>query len=205
MIMDWDGNNKRQITSNNFRSAYPSWSHDSEYIYFEGYIDGDWELFRIRSNGSEQKRLTFNSSSHDWHPNGHPYEYKIIFESGATGHENIYVMNSDGSGVYNITGDGPRRRVPDVSTDGNKITYMRYSGDNSDIWIMDYNGQNETRLTDNPDWDGHPSFSPDGKYIVYEERKGSNENLVLIDLTNGARFNLTGSSNVNKDASFLYR
>ncbi len=205
MIMDWDGNNKRQITSNNFRSAYPSWSHDSEFIYFEGYIDGDWELFRIRSNGSEQKRLTFNTSSHDWHPSGHPYEYKIIFESGATGHENIYVMNSNGSGVYNITGDGPRRRVPDVSSDGNKITYMRYSGDNSDIWIMDYNGQNETRLTDNPDWDGHPSFSPDGKYIVYEERKGSKENLVLIDLISGARFNLTSSSNVNKDASFLYR
>src|SRR3972149_5747006 len=205
MIMDWDGNNKRQITFNNFRSAYPSWSHDREYIYFEGYIDGDWELFRIRSNGSEQKRLTFNSSSHDWHPNGHPNEYKIIFESGATGHENIYVMNSNGSGVNNITRDGPRRRVPDVSSDGNKITYMRYSGDNSDIWIMDYNGQNETRLTDNPDWDGHPSFSPEGKYIVYEERKGSTENLVLIDLTSRLRFNLTSSSNINKDASFLYR
>ncbi|MFA5014125.1 MAG: DUF5050 domain-containing protein [Actinomycetota bacterium] len=205
MIMDWDGSNKKQITFNNFRSAYPSWSHDREYIYFEGYIDGDWELFRIKSNGSEQKRLTFNSSSHDWHPNGHPYEYKIIFESGATGHENIYVMNSNGSGVNNITGDGPRRRVPDVSSDGNKITYMRYSGDNSDIWIMDYNGQNETRLTDNPDMDGHPSFSPDSKYIVYEERKGSNENLVLIDLATGTRFNLTSSSNINKDASFLYR
>lgn len=205
MIMDWDGGNKKQITFNNFRSAYPSWSHDLEYIYFEGYIDGDWELFRIRSNGSEQKRLTFNSSSHDWHPNGHPYEYKIIFESGATGHENIYIMNSNGSGVNNITGDGPRRRVPDISSDGSKITYMRYSGDNSDIWIMDYTGQNETRLTDNPDMDGHPSFSPDGKYIVYEERKGSNENLVLIDLPSGARFNLTGSSNINKDASFLYR
>ncbi len=205
MIMDWDGSNKKQITFNNFRSAYPSWSHDREYIYFEGYIDGDWELFRIKSNGSEQKRLTFNSSSHDWHPSGHPYEYKIIFESGATGHENIYVMNSNGSGVNNITGDGPRRRVPDVSSDGNKITYMRYSGDNSDIWIMDYNGQNETRLTDNPDWDGHPSFSPDGKYIVYEERKGSNENLVLIDLASGVKFNLTSSSNINKDGSFLYK
>jgi len=205
MIMDWDGSNKKQITFNNFRSAYPSWSHDREYIYFEGYIDGDWELFRIKSNGSEQKRLTFNSSSHDWHPSGHPYEYKIIFESGATGHENIYVMNNNGSGVNNITGDGPRRRVPDVSSDGNKITYMRYSGDNSDIWIMDYNGQNETRLTDNPDMDGHPSFSPDGKYIVYEERKGSNENLVLIDLVSGTRFNLTSSSNINKDGSFLYR
>jgi TolB protein len=205
MIMDWDGKNKKQITYNNFRSAYPSWSFDCKYIYFEGYIDGDWELFRIKSNGTEQKRLTFNPGSHDWHPSGHPYKYEIIYESGTTGHENIYAMNHNGSGKRNITKDGPRRRAPDISFDGNKITYMRYSGDNSDIWIMDYNGQNETRLTDNPDWDGHPSFSPDGKYIVYEERKGSTENLILIDLISGERTNITNSSNINRDASFLYR
>ncbi len=205
MIMDWDGKNKKQITYNNFRSAYPSWSYDSKYIYFEAYIDGDWELFRIKSNGTEQKRLTFNSGSHDWHPSGHPYKYEIIYESGTTGHENIYVMNHNGSGKRNITGDGPRRRVPDVSPDETKITYMRYSGDNCDIWIMDYNGQNETKLTNNPDWDGHPSFSPDGKYIVYEERKGSTENLILIDLATGEKINITSSSHINRDGSFLYR
>jgi len=205
MVMDWDGNNKRQITHNNFRSAYPSWSYDSSYIYFEAYIDGDWELFRIKSDGGEQKRLTFNSNSYDWHPNGHPYKYEIIYESGVTGHENIYVMNHNGSGKRNITSDGPRRRVPDVSSDGSKITYMRYSGDNSDIWIMNYNGQNETRLTSNSDWDGHPSFSPDGKYIVYEERKGSVENLILIDLSSGGKMNITNSHYIDRDASFLYQ
>ena len=205
MVMDWDGKNKRQITHNNFRSAYPSWSYDSNYIYFEAYFDGDWELFRIKSDGTEQKRLTFNSNSYDWHPNGHPYKYEIIYESGITGHENIYVMDHNGSGKRNIASDGPRRRVPDVSSDGSKITYMRYSGDNSEIWIMDYNGQNETRLTNNPDWDGHPSFSPDGKYIVYEERKGSVENLILIDLASGGKINITNSHYIDKDASFLYQ
>ncbi len=204
MVMDWDGSNKRQITNNNFRSAYPSWSYDSAYIYFEAYIDGDWELFRIKSDGTEQKRLTFNPSSHDWHPNGHPHQYAIIYESGASGHENIYVMNHDGTSIRKIVGDGPRRRAPDVSSDGSKITYMRYSGKNSDIWIMDYNGNNETRLTDNSDEDGHPAFSPDDQYIVYEEKKGSREDLILIDLTTGQKTNVTNSRYVDKDGSFLY-
>ena len=70
---------------------------------------------------------------------------------------------------------------------------------------MDYNGQNETRLTDNPDWDGHPAFSPDDKYIVYEERKGSREDLILIDLTTGEKINITNSPYNDKDASFLYQ
>jgi len=206
MIMDWDGKNKKQITYNHFRSGYPSWSYDSKYIYFETYIDGDWELFRIKSDGTEQKRLTFNPNFHDWHPNGHPYNYEIIYESGITGQENIYVMDHNGSGKRNICDDGPRRRAPDVSPDGSRITYMSYSGDNSEIWIMDYNGQNEIRLTDNPDWDGHPSFSPDGKYIVYEEGKESvEEDLILMDLITGQRINITNSPYIDADASFLYQ
>lgn len=206
MIMDWDGKNKKQITYNHFRSGYPSWSYDSIYIYFEAYIDGDWELFRIKSDGTEQKRLTFNPNFHDWHPNGHPYNYEIIYESGITGQENIYVMDHNGSGKRNICDDGPRRRAPDVSPDGSRITYMSYSGDNSEIWIMDYNGQNEIRLTDNPDWDGHPSFSPDGKYIVYEEGKESvEEDLILMDLITGQRINITNSPYIDADASFLYQ
>ena len=205
MIMDWDGKNKRQLTRNNFRSAYPSWSYDSKYIYFEAYNDGDWELYRIKSDGTEQKRLTFNPDSHDWHPNGHPGEYKIVYESGATGHENIYVMNHDGSGKIKLCGDDYRRRVPDVSSDGTRITYMRYTGKNCDIWIMNSNGRNETRLTDNSDEDGHPAFSPDDKYIVYEERKGSRENIILIDLATGKKTNITNSPYIDKDADFLYQ
>ncbi len=205
MVMDWNGENRKQITHNNFKCAYPSWSYDSKYIYFEAYTDGDWELYRIKSDGTGQKRLTFNHNSYDWHPSGHPQGYDIIYESGVTGHENIYVMNHDGSGIIKICSDGPRRRVPDVSSDGKKITYMRYSGRYADIWIMDYNGQNETRLTDNSDEDGHPSFSPDNKYIIYEERKGSREDLILINLTTGEKTNITNSSYIDKDASFLYR
>jgi Tol biopolymer transport system component len=205
MIMDWDGKNKKQITHNSFRCGYPSWSFDGKYIYFEAYIDGDWELYRINSNGTGQKRLTFNSSYNDWHPNGHPFKYEVIYESGVTGQEKIYVMNHDGSRIRNITSGGPRRRVPDVSNSGNKITYMRYSGDNSDIWIMDYSGQNETRLTSNPDWDGHPSFSPDDKYIIYDEKKSSKEDLIIINLESGVKTNVTNSSSIDEDPSFLYR
>jgi Tol biopolymer transport system component len=205
MVMDWDGKNKKQITHNSFRCGYPSWSFDGKYIYFEAYVNGDWELYRINSDGTGQKRLTFNSTYNDWHPNGHPFKYEIIYESGITGKENIYVMNHSGSGIRKIGGSGPRRRVPDVSNDGTKITYMRYSGNNSDIWIMDYSGQNETKLTSNPDWDGHPSFSPDDKYIIYDEIKGSREDLIIIDISSGVKTNITNSSSIDEDPSFLYQ
>ena len=89
MVMDWNGQNKRQLTNNSYRSAYPTWSHDMRYIFFEVYIDGDWELYRINSDGSGQKRLTHNSGGHDWHPSAHPFDSKVIFESGMPGHDDI--------------------------------------------------------------------------------------------------------------------
>ncbi|MCJ7473007.1 MAG: hypothetical protein MUP02_09410, partial [Actinobacteria bacterium] len=205
MIMDWNGQNKRQITNNGYRSAYPSWSYDMRYIYFEAYIDGDWELFRINSDGGGQIRLTHNSSGHDWHPNGHPFDTKIIFESGMPGHDNIYIMNHDGSSVSRIFGNNDRRRTPDLSNDSTKITYTKYFGDNSEVYYADIRDQNEIRVTHNGDWDGHPMFSPDGNLIVYEERSGGKEDLIIFDIRTGTKTNITNTSYNDSDACFMYQ
>jgi len=205
MVMDWDGQNKRQITNNSFRSAYPSWSHDMKYIYFEAYLDGDWELYRIGSNGAGQKRLTHNSGGHDWHPSGHPFDYKIIFESGMPGHDDIYIMNNDGSSISRIFKKHERRRTPDLSSDSTKITYTRYFGDNSEVYYADIRDQDEKRITQNQDWDGHPMFSPDGRFIVYEQRTGGKEDIIIYDIETGIKTNVTNSAYYDSDACFMYQ
>jgi Tol biopolymer transport system component len=205
MVMDWNGQNKRQITHNSFRSAYPSWSYDMKYIYFEAFIDGDWELYRINSNGTGQKRLTHNSAGHDWHPSGHPFDTKIIFESGMPGHDDIYIMNHDGSSVSRIFNTHERRRTPDLSSDSTKITYTRYFGNNSEVYYTDIRDQNEIRVTHNGDWDGHPMFSPDGKLIVYEERSGGKEDLIIFNIETGEKTNITNTGHNDNDACFMYQ
>ncbi len=205
MVMDWDGKNKRQITNNSFRCAYPSWSHDMKYIYFEAYLDGDWELYRISSSGAGQKRLTHNSDGHDWHPSGHPSDYKIIFESGMPGHDDIYIMDNDGSSISRIFSQHQRRRTPDLSNDSTKITYTRYFGDNSEVYYADIRDQDEKRITYNEDWDGHPMFSPDGRLIVYEQRSGGKEDLIIYDIETGSKTNVTNSGYYDSDACFMYQ
>jgi len=205
MIMDWDGQNKRQITHNNFRSAYPTWSHDMKYIYFEAYLDGDWEIYRINSNGIGQKRLTHNSRGHDWHPSAHPFDPKIIFESGMPGHDDIYIMNSDGSSPSRIFESHVRRRTPHLSNDSTKLTYTRYFGDNSEVYYADIRDQNEIRITSNGDWDGHPRFSPDDKLIVYEEKSGGKEDLIIFNIETGGKTNITNTGHKDSDACFMYQ
>jgi len=205
MIMDWDGSGKRQITNNSYRSAYPAWSHDMKYIFFEAYLDGDWELFRINTDGSGQKRLTHNSGGHDWHPSAHPFDSKVIFESGMPGHDDIYIMNSDGSAVSRIFSRHERRRTPDMSPDSTKLTYTRYFGDNSEVYYADIRDQDEIRITTNGDWDGHPMFSPDGKLIVYEQRSGGKEDIIIYDIQTGQKTNITNTGYKDSDGCFMYQ
>jgi Tol biopolymer transport system component len=205
MIMDWDGSDKRQLTNNSYRSAYPSWSHDMKYIFFEVYIDGDWEIFRINTDGSGQKRLTHNSGGHDWHPSAHPFDSKVIFESGMPGHDDIYIMNSDGSAVSRIFSRHERRRTPDMSPDSTKLTYTRYFGNNSEVYYADIRDQDEIRVTTNGDWDGHPMFSPDGKLIVYEQRSGGKEDIIIYDIQTGQKTNITNSGHKDSDGCFMYQ
>jgi len=204
IIMGSDGSNKMQITNNDFRSGYPSWSFDSRYIFFEGFIDGDWELFRTSLDGSGQVRLTFNPGSHDWHPNGHPNENRVLFESGETGRESIYIMGYDGSGLTPLFGDGHRRRTPDLSTNCRYITYTKYFDDNSEVYFMDLATGAETRITDNSGWDGHPAFTPDDRYIIFEQNISGNDVMTLYEIATGQKTTVTDASSSDSDGSALF-
>jgi len=93
------------------RSGYPTWSFDGRYIYYEVENEGDWEIYRMNSDGSSTKRLTFNPDEYDWHPFAHPYRHKVIYESGVGGHEDIYIMDYDGDNVEKISESDARKRV----------------------------------------------------------------------------------------------
>lgn len=205
IVMDWDGQNKKQITHNNFRSAYPTWSHDMKYIYFEASIDGDWEIYRINSDGTGQIRLTHNSHGHDWHPAAHPFDNKVIFESGMTGHDNIYIMNDDGSSISRIFGNDDRRRVPAISNDSTMLTYTKYFGDNCEVHYANIQDQNEIRISYNNGADGHSTFSPDNKLITYEERSGGQGDIIIYTIKTDQKINITNSPYLDLDPSFMWR
>ena len=53
----------------------------------------------------------------------------IIFNSDMEGYAEIYIMNADGSEMRNLTNNDIDDRIIDVSTDGFKIYYQSFYGD----------------------------------------------------------------------------
>jgi len=101
---------------------------------------------------------------------------------------NIYVVNSDGTGIRRLTNDLTYEGQPSWSPDGSRIAfvYVKDEGDgysNYHIYIMNADGSNWAQLTDknntvnnlNPDW------SPNGAKIVFTGDGNEHQGVFSID------------------------
>jgi len=205
MVMNWDGTEKTQLTQNPWRSGYPTWSFDGRFIFFEVLQDGDWEIYRINSDGSNMKRLTLNPGASDWHPCGHPFQYKLIYESGNVRDEDLYIMDYNGDNIEKISDMDMRKRVPAISVDGKIIVFAVYEDDNSYIYTMDISGENLNNISGSLTKCSHPSISPDNNYIAFECITDGQEELYIISLDGTDLNQLTNIAGNDRDPVFMYQ
>ena len=126
-VMNADGSNPHQIYSSNATSGSPAWSPDGASIVFandkeDGRI-GNYELFKIGLKAGEtEKRLTFRRRI-DWQPAFSPDGKHIAFVSNTDGNSEIYVQNSDGSGLLRLTRNLAEDLTPQFSKDSKRIIF----------------------------------------------------------------------------------
>jgi Tol biopolymer transport system component len=205
VVMNWDGSNKQQITSGSNRHGFPAWSFDGKYIFIEIYMDENWEIFVMDSDGKNLKRLTNNPGVEDWHPCAHPYEYKVIYESGRTDSEEIWEIDINGKNERRISKPGMRYRVPKVTPDGKKILFMGYDeNDRPQAFLMDYNGENVVQLTSLDASAGLPSISPDNKLITFSSAGGAAE-IFIMNADGSSQTQLTNFAGDDWGAVFMYQ
>jgi dipeptidyl aminopeptidase/acylaminoacyl peptidase len=132
MVMDSDGSNVTQLTSNSGCNVYPDWSPDGSKIAFHSGPTGPWaaDLYTINPDGSGQTRLTDTgcNSYPAWSPDG----TRIAFTSSRDGNSEIYVMNSDGSNHIRLTNNPasdsePAWRTGDIVTEARLDIGMPYN------------------------------------------------------------------------------
>jgi TolB protein len=86
------------------------------------------------------------------------------------GDNEIYIINSDGSGRTPLTAHEGRDAGPAWSPDGSRIAFYVHAVDELSwfIFVMDSNGDNIEQLTDMEGvWDNSPTWSPNGTRIAF--------------------------------------
>ena len=154
-----------------FVSVYPVFARapETEKIAFASNRRGNWDIYIMNPDGSQQEQLTQNGAvdhSPVWSPNGE----QILFVSDRDGDHDLYVMDADGSQVQRIFQELAYRIEPTWSPDGERIAFHTKKPQ----WKPEWNIQTATiQGTDVEEvavvvqQGGNPSWSPDGNEIAF--------------------------------------
>ena len=143
-------------------------------IAFASDREGNFELYAMDADGSNQQRLT-NTPGEEWHPAWSPDGSRIVCQCmSADGGSNVCLVNADGSGYTQITQwtrDNGGAQRPVWSPDGQRIAVSREAMGTAStgIWVMDADGNNQAQIAEGRD----PSWSPDGARIAFIRSDGS--------------------------------
>jgi Tol biopolymer transport system component len=117
---------------------------------------------------------------------------KIVFTSTRDGDEEIYSMESDGSGQVALTNSAASDTEPACSPDGTKIALASYRDSAFlEIYVMGAGGASPTRLTNNSADDTSPAWSPDGSQLVFSSRRDGNFEIYVMDADGANQTRLT--------------
>lgn len=174
-LIDADGSNLRQLTTNAAFDFDPAWSPDGAQIIFASSVDGDPEIMLMNADGSDLRRLTDNTAR-DADPAWSPDGEWIAFSSDRDGDFDLYLMRPDGSEVRQVTfNDDLDDLTPTWSPDSAQLAYYVKANDDpatSELYLIDIASGTPTRLTRNDVLDQWPDWSPDGARLVFTSALG---------------------------------
>ena len=187
-----DGSNLTQLTNVKGYDAEATISPKGDRIVFTSTRDGDIELYSMNLDGNDVKRLT-NIPGYDggayysydgsmivfrasrFENPGELKEYEGLLEQGLIRPSKleIFVMNSDGLNIRQVTNNGKANFGPYFFPDGKKIIFASNMDDpkgrNFDLYMINVDGTGLERVTYNDTFDGFPMFSlhDGGKKFVF--------------------------------------
>ncbi len=164
-------------------------------ILFLGQVGGVSNVYAMRPDGSDERRLTNNQNptikqfGPVWSPDG----AKIAFSAGVPGTgmgdigtSNVYVMNADGSGLTQLVRSG---WAPTWSPDGSMIAFVRVTVASNMVYLMNADGSDVQSLGPGTS----PTWSPDGARIAFIGRAGG---IKVIDASGSEQSPVQASSDV---------
>lgn len=141
-------------------------------------------------------QLTFNMPSYN--PSISGDGHKIAFSADVNGHSEIFVINSDGSGLKQLTNNQLENWYPSISCDGGKIAFeSRISGDNEDsiddeLFIINSDGSGLRQLTFNMSVYG-TSISGNGEKVTFQSYADGDYEIFVINSDGTEQTQLTSN------------
>ncbi|RPI71690.1 MAG: hypothetical protein EHM47_09665 [Ignavibacteriales bacterium] len=189
-----DGSDLKQLTTSEGYDAEATVSPGKDKIVFTSTRDGDPEIYVMDIDGNNQKRLTFEKG-YDGGPFFSADGSKIVFRASRPETENelkdyselveeglvrptaleIYIMDSDGSNIKQVTNLGKASFAPFFHPDGKRIIFSSNvnskTGRDFDLYLINIDGTGLEQITFNDTFDGFPMFTKDGTKLIFASNR----------------------------------
>ena len=175
-IMNADGTNRRQVTESDATTFYASLSVGLDMIYLSSRESGQFQIYAVRPNGKEFKRLTRVSGSFyapELSPSG---GWVVMAKDG----EGIWLMKPDGTNLHAIT--DANDIDPTWSADGSMIAFASSRSGTRQLFVMNADGSNIQQVTNLENMGGRSSWSPDGTKLTFYAGPEANRNIYVINV-----------------------
>ena len=175
---------------------FPSLSPDGQSVVFVSPHEGSWDIYRQAAGARTAVNLTKSPASLELQPAYSPDGQQIAFRSSLNG-GGVFVMNSDGSGVTQLTDAGFN---PAWSPDGRELVLAddicwSYEARNtypsaSRLWAVNVSMRAQRVITEGDAV--QPSWSPHGQRIAFwGEQKGGHRDIWTVASSGGERTPVT--------------
>jgi TolB protein len=124
-ILDVETGKSRVLLAGAAHYNFPAWSPTADLIAFTADIDGDYEVYTIRADGTKLTRLTHspgNDAHNSWSPDGRWIAFTsarggfkdeaVLHPANPQPYGDIYVMRADGTDVRQLTDEPFEKGTP---------------------------------------------------------------------------------------------
>lgn len=166
-VMDYDGHDAKQITSDGFLNLMPRWSPDRRYLVFTAYRNRHTQHIDIIELATGKRWTLVSLGGLNITPVLSPDGNYLAFATSQDGNSEIYSLDTRTKALQRLTINPGGDLSPSWSPSGREIVFTSDRGGGPQIFVMSADGSNVRRLTYDGDYNAAPVWSPRGNWIAY--------------------------------------
>jgi Tol biopolymer transport system component len=150
---------------------------------------------------TRSERFLTDGQFWDWGPELSPSGTQVVFVSNRDGDNNIYLINTDGTGLRRLSSNPTIDYDPTWSPDGSRIAYVTRTGSSRNVEtrlsLVNADGTNTIELNLGDGGGKQPAWSPNGQQLAFSSwRGGGDDHLFVVNVDGTGLRQLTFGSDL---------